>query len=291
MPSRNRARTALKTMRRATWVFLLAAAAASAAEVYRWTDANGTVHFGDRPTAGAERVAGKDESQGPNWHEVEYVVDGDTVHLADGTKVRFIGLNTPEVAHRGRPAEPGGRKARAFLRERLQGEDVRLEYGAERLDKYDRTLAHIFTRDGTNINRLLLEQGHAHAVVRPPNVARSREYFETEAKAREARRGIWALERYQVHPITEAARYRNTFRRLRGRVLGVTTGRYYTALHFEGGVQARIGRDNLQYFEEAGLGFEALKEWRGKDVTVRGWVHQRKGKPVVRVYHPLQVKR
>lgn len=278
-------------MKRATWLLVIAAAVASATEVYRWVDGSGNVHFGDRPVAGAERIAGGEQEQGPRWHRVEYVVDGDTVHLADGTKVRLVGLNTPEVAHHDRPAEPGGREARAFLRERLDGKEVRLEHGAERRDKYDRTLAHLFTRDGTNINRLLLEQGHAHAVVRPPNVARAGEYFEAEAEARRAGRGIWALERYRVHPVTEAARYRNTFRRLRGRLLGVTTGRYYTALHFEGGVQARIGRDNLRYFEEAGLGFETLKGWRGETVTVRGWVHQRKGKPVVRIYHPLQVNR
>ena len=43
-------------MRRLICICLLLLPALSAAEIYRWTDANGQIHFGEQPGAGAQRI-------------------------------------------------------------------------------------------------------------------------------------------------------------------------------------------------------------------------------------------
>jgi endonuclease YncB( thermonuclease family) len=52
--------------------------------------------------------------------------DGDTLRLSDGRRVRLIGINTPEVAHDGRPAEPLAEEAHALLQRLVREADGRL---------------------------------------------------------------------------------------------------------------------------------------------------------------------
>ncbi|MGB8145070.1 MAG: hypothetical protein WCF05_07865, partial [Chromatiaceae bacterium] len=50
---------------------------------------------------------------------VTQVIDGDTLELADDTRVRLIGINTPEKGRDGKPDDPGARQASAALRDLL----------------------------------------------------------------------------------------------------------------------------------------------------------------------------
>ena len=271
-------------------LFLLGAgfaASALAGDIYRWTDAQGRVHFGDRPPPGAEQVASPDDVSGGRLRAVDWIPDGDTLHLADGTKVRLIGLNAPEVAHRDDPAEPGGPQARRFLRRFLQGEQVQLTVGPQARDKYDRILAHVATADGTSVNALLLRKGHAHAAIYPPNTERAPAYFAAEAEARQTGRGIWARPRYRLQPAARAGDLRNSFRRLRGRVARVTAKRKYIYLDFAGDFQAYLAKTRAEAFPRAGYSPEAL---RGQTLIVRGWIHLRDGTPTIRLRHPLQIE-
>ena len=77
-------------------LLLVSWASLPAQEVFRWVDSKGQLHFGDQPRRGAERMAIRDNHI---WTgRVVAVPDGDTLHLADGSKVRLIGINAPEVA-------------------------------------------------------------------------------------------------------------------------------------------------------------------------------------------------
>lgn len=272
-------------------LFLLAvlgAGSAVAAGVFRWTDDDGDTHYGDRPPARAERLDDAPAGDGgPRYRAIEWIPDGDTIHLADGTKVRLIGINAPEVAHRDDPAEPGGPEARRYLRALLADQRVRLEVGPEATDKYDRTLAHVFTADGTNVAEHLLYAGHAFATAHPPNIRRAPAYFATERAAREAGRGIWARPYYAVKPAAAAGDLRNTFRRLRGRVATVTPKRKYVYLGFASGLEAYLRKDRTGAFNRSGKGPEALL---GRTVVVRGWIHIRDGTPRLRLRHPLQIE-
>lgn len=254
--------------------------------VYRWADANGSVHYSDQPAPGAQTI----RIAVPRLGEpiaVKAVLDGDTFRLANGDTVRLIGINAPEVAKRDEPGEPGGLQAQRFLHEMLAGKRVRLLPEKDRRDKYGRSLAHAFLEDGTNLNTLLLREGHAYAIVVPPNVGRAAEYFHAEAEARQARRGIWARDRYAVQSAHNAEEYFNAFRRLRGTVQHVQHTSRSVRLSFKEGLEAVVGARDMEHFTAEDL---APARLAGRTVTVRGWVQRKQGRPVVYLAHPLQIE-
>lgn len=254
--------------------------------IYRWTDANGAVHFGDQPPPGAEVIRPSAPQKGEPV-AVKAVLDGDTVQLANGDSVRLIGVNAPEVAKRGQPGEPGGLQAQRFLRELLAGKRVRLLPEEDRRDKYGRQLAHLFLEDGTNVNALLLREGHAFAVALPPNVSRADEYFRVEAEARAAQRGLWALERYQVQPAQGAEEYFNTFRRLRGTVQRVEPDGKGLRIALQEGLDLLIDGRHKEYFNAPDLEPARLQD---RTLVARGWVQRRDGRPVIHLEHPRQIE-
>ena len=81
------------------------------------------------------------QASAAEWNQVKWVVDGDTVVLIDGQKVRYIGINTPEVAHDDQSAEPYGETAKRFNALLVNRKKVRLEFDKERFDRYQRLLA------------------------------------------------------------------------------------------------------------------------------------------------------
>ncbi len=259
-------------------IFLLFSAVLLAPEFYRWRDQQGGHHYADKPPSGGTDVEKIAVDGGSGFYRVARVYDGDTVLLDGGEKVRLIGINTPELAYRNRPGEPGGERAGHYLRRLISGQLVRLEYGRERRDKYGRLLAHLFTRKGRNINALMLSKGYAHAVIKPPNIRMLQHYMDAEKGARDAHRGIWKLPQFRLHKITDAATFRNTFRRLQGVVKRVEERRSAWLLTFDGGVKGRIGKGDLDSFIGDGMHPNTLA---GKRLTIRGWVHLSRGKPLI----------
>ncbi|MGQ9688958.1 MAG: thermonuclease family protein [Desulfobaccales bacterium] len=122
---------------------------------------------------------------------VAQVVDGDTVILNTGHKVRLLGLDTPELEREGRPAEFLAHKAKEVLADLAQGKRVRLEYDKVRYDRYGRLLAYLFLLDGTDLGRELIRQGLARVYTIPPNLRFREELLAAQREALKARRGIW----------------------------------------------------------------------------------------------------
>ncbi|MCK5204600.1 MAG: thermonuclease family protein, partial [Desulfobacterales bacterium] len=104
------------------------------------------------------------------WHKVRWVSDGDTIVLDNGFKVRYIGINTPELEHADHKEEPYGEAAKRFNASLVNRKKVRLEFDKERTDKYKRFLAYVFLRDGTFVNAEILSNGYAYLLVHRPNM-------------------------------------------------------------------------------------------------------------------------
>ncbi len=134
------------------------------------------------------------------WRHVRWVDDGDTVVLSVGTRVRYIGINAPEVAHEDRPAERFGTEARAFNRQLVYQKKVRLELDRESHDQYGRLLAYVFLEDGTFVNAKLLDEGHAYYLFRRPNTKYSDEFLRLQRQAMAKRVGLWKAFRNQTGP-------------------------------------------------------------------------------------------
>ncbi len=119
------------------------------------------------------------------------MIDGDTLELEGGERVRLIGVNSPESVDPRRPAERFGKEAAEFTRGLAEGNWVRLEYDEEARDQFGRTLAYIYLPDGTLLNAELIRQGYGAAYTRFA-YRRQREFVLLEREAREQGRGLWA---------------------------------------------------------------------------------------------------
>ena len=129
----------------------------------------------------------------PDVGLVVRVVDGDTLHvrLADRLeKVRYIGVNAPEVHHPSRGEEPGGTEAYARNRQLVEGKRVRLELDVQARDRYGRLLAYVWV-GATMVNAELLRLGYAQVMTVPPNVRHQALFVKLQRDAREAGRGLW----------------------------------------------------------------------------------------------------
>jgi micrococcal nuclease len=122
------------------------------------------------------------------------VTDGDTFHVLRGGRevtIRLIGIDTPEVGWYGGKAECYGAAAGRFLRRRIGGERVRLEFDQERLDPYDRTLAYAH-HEGKMLNVHLVRRGYARVTIYEPNDRYERRLRRAQRVAREERGGLWS---------------------------------------------------------------------------------------------------
>lgn len=123
---------------------------------------------------------------------VARAVDGDTLELTDGRKVRLLGVDTPELHHARKPVQAFATAARTFTSNAITGKTVRLLFEKWKpIDKYGRLLAYVYREpDGFFLNRELLAAGFAHTEVRWP-FAHMDEFRQAEREARENSRGLW----------------------------------------------------------------------------------------------------
>jgi micrococcal nuclease len=121
------------------------------------------------------------------------VVDGDTIVVRIGDrreKVRYIGVDTPEIHHPRRGEEPGGRAAADVNRDLVAGKTVRLELDVRERDRYRRLLAYVWIGD-LMVNAELVRRGYAQVMTVPPNVRYQDLFRKLQRDARDAGRGLW----------------------------------------------------------------------------------------------------
>lgn len=135
------------------------------------------------------------------WVSVKRVTDGDTVKLADGRFVRYIGVDAPEINHERNAAEPFGFDARGLNFELIGSRRIRLEFDIERFDDYGRTLAYVFLPDGSMVNEKLLQSGLAHCLYKMPNIKYEARLLKAQREAMQDRRGMWREWREKGGPI------------------------------------------------------------------------------------------
>lgn len=124
---------------------------------------------------------------------VERVVDGDTIVVSGGERVRLIGVDTPETKDPRRPVGCFGKQASDFTSSLLPaGARVRLVGDVEQRDRYQRLLAYAYRLpDGLFVNAELLRRGFAQVLTIPPNVAHAADFVALSREARDADRGLW----------------------------------------------------------------------------------------------------
>ncbi len=210
---------------------------------------------------------------------VARVLDGDTLELTDHTRIRIIGINAPEINHRARSTQAFAAEARTALTA-LLGQSthrVALQYGSDRLDRYGRTLAHVFLPDGTNLAQQMLIKGLAARIAFPPNMWAQDCYRHGENRAREQQRGLW---QHIVKASTDLAPDSSGFHIIEGRVTRVGLSKKSVWLNFSGHFGARIAYSDLKHF--ADIDFNQLS---GRTLQVRGWIYAKKDRRMMRLRH------
>ncbi|MBT8365302.1 MAG: thermonuclease family protein [Deltaproteobacteria bacterium] len=119
------------------------------------------------------------------------MTDGDTIVLASGQRVRYIGINAPETDHEDQKAQPYGNDSRSLNKNLVMSQKVRLEFDDERYDQYGRMLAYIFLQDGSFLNARLLKAGLAFYLYRAPNVRYEKILLKSQQDAMDSQKGLW----------------------------------------------------------------------------------------------------
>ncbi|MGH7961137.1 MAG: thermonuclease family protein [Candidatus Binatia bacterium] len=114
---------------------------------------------------------------------VSAVLDGDTIVLTDGTRVRYLGINTPE---RGQPFYE---EAKRYNERLVFGKEVRLETGKQERDGYGRVLAYVYAGN-VMVNARVIAEGWAHVFVTEP-FDRQTEWLQLQKDARAQQKGMW----------------------------------------------------------------------------------------------------
>lgn len=147
--------------------------------VTKWKTSLGTSFLG-------QKVNDSDET-----FLVKRVVDGDTIELDNGEKVRYIGINTPESVDPRRKVECFGKEASVYNKELVEGKEVRLERDISERDTYGRLLRFVYLEDGTFVNEVLVREGYAFVSTYPPDVVKQDIFRQAELEARNEKRGLW----------------------------------------------------------------------------------------------------
>lgn len=215
---------------------------------------------------------------------VTAVISGDTLEIDGGETVHLAGVEAPKGA------EPYAGKAEAALHRLADGRRVELLYGGARTDPFGRTVAQVRTVETRRwLQGALLAAGAVRVRTFADNRALAAAMLAMEAKARAARRGLWALEPYRVRLPNEVDPGERGLMLVEGRV--ERTGRLGDGgvyLDFDrdwhSSVSAQIPRAALRDFRSAGI--EPL-DLQGRLIRVRGAVHGLR----LTLDHPEQVER
>lgn len=135
------------------------------------------------PIPGAETYSNTQKDY--TLYKVTRVIDGDTIEIDGSTKVRYIGIDTPEAG------DCFGEEAKKANENLVGDKSVRLEYDVQRIDKYGRTLAYVYAGE-VFVNEKLVQDGFAKVATFPPNILHLNKFREGERYARDKKLGLWS---------------------------------------------------------------------------------------------------
>lgn len=162
------------------------------------TDQKQNIASGSSKTATSEAksASSKAEVEGNSNSAVEdeiivkRVVDGDTIELSNGQKVRYIGIDTPESVDPRTSPQCFGKEASAKNKELVEGKKVRLVKDISETDRFGRLLRYVYL-ENTFINEVLVKEGFAKSSSYPPDIKYQEAFRAAEAFARTHNKGLW----------------------------------------------------------------------------------------------------
>lgn len=215
------------------------------------------------------------------WVQVAEVFDGDTFRTRSGERIRLLGINTPEVAHHNQPEQAYSKEAKRRLKQLISDKTVQLRLDREKKDRYGRTLAQVYLRDGSWVNNKLVLEGLAQVYTFMPNYRWTERLLQSEIQARSENRGLWKSSRFRILEAKEISnRHIGQFRLIRG-----ITGKPQPWRFKLGKLIVSVPRSYRQWFTQADL------PQQGENITIRGTIRiSSTGSLFLALHSPLDMR-
>lgn len=226
-------------------------------------------------------------------YKVQKVIDGDTIRLANGRLLRYIGIDTPEIRVKNGDnfiysPQPFALEAKEYNQSLVFGKTIKVEYDVEKQDRYGRLLGYCFA-DGVFVNAKLLEEGYAVIYTYPPNIKYSDLFYKLQTDARKKNRGLWGS--YQVINSENAQSYIGQIRTVQGSVKSTHKSAKCVSLNFGDDWRTDftvvIFNNSMDSFRKKGI--NPLSFYQGKLVEVTGRIREYNG-PEIIVNTPLEIE-
>ena len=251
-----------------------------------------TPALGGHPTGNSSSHARANISTNSvQYSRVIAVIDGDTIEIENRRRVRYLGMDTPEMG------QPFYEEAKNKNRELVLGKTVRLELcKAEPMDQYGRLLAYVYV-DKTMANIELVKSGYARILIIPPcSIDKAEEFRRYQKEAMEKKIGLWSKKGHIITkdfiPASDAARFIGERKAIYGRVVNVQKGNKAIFLKLgnadKAGLKVVIFNKDKKNFEDDSI--NPLTDYEGKKVVVYGKIQMYQGTPEVVIGSPFQIE-
>ena len=222
---------------------------------------------------------------------VKKVIDGDTIKLANGRSVRYIGVNTTETRRKsgGRwvySPEPFAREAKEYNKSLISRGRVKLEFDGQKEDRYGRMLAYVYSK-GKMINEELLREGLAILSIYPGNTQYVKRFSSAQEYAIRNNKGLWK-ECRQI-PAKDARFHIGEVHKIAGKVYSVNKTKRSVFINFSGnrsGFTGIIPIANLEFFKEKKIN---PFKYKNRYVEITGKIRSGNMGKII-IFHPSQIK-
>ena len=235
---------------------------------------------------------------------VAKVIDGDTIEIAGGRKVRYIGIDAPERVDPRKAVQCFGEEAYKKNKELVEGKRVRLEKDVSETDKYGRLLRYVYVGD-IFVNQYLVREGYAYAYTFPPDIKYAEEFVQAQRKAREEKKGLWAAcpvpipstsTDFDLLPdqgacigIQETENYVGKYKCVVGRVYKVFTSPSNTTF-LDFCEDYRTCPFSVVVFSSDLPNFPNIEQYQGRVVEIEGLIRAYRGRTEIVLVSPDQIK-
>jgi micrococcal nuclease len=228
-----------------------------------------------------------DISSFPTRGRVKVVYDGDTlkVRFDDGQewRVRLIGIDAPEIGDVRKDMKFKAEMSKRFTFYYLYRKKIRLSYESELFDSYGRILAYIWTDEQELFNKFIISEGFASAYANS-RFAYREEFKEAEKEARQQEKGYWKHGNYTRIQAEEVESHIGQIVTVEYKCVSVRLKRKLYFLNSEDGeFSVLIPKKNLSLFP-------LPQFYRGKVLSVTGFLEEYRGKPQIMAFFPRQVE-
>lgn len=146
--------------------------------------------------ASATKTTAATQNDNKNLVPVLRVIDGDTIVAEVNSQpihIRLIGINSPELNDKRPRVACLAQKAKEEAQKILDGNNIYLEKDPTQgdYDKYNRLLAYVFTENGTNFDKLMIDEGYAYEYTYNLPYKYQKEFKAAQSEARTAQKGLW----------------------------------------------------------------------------------------------------